>query len=154
MYLELIMKTKVPVNPMNVAVFFDTIEFKLPETFRMGFSLIKTYINKEDEDNPEDDICKIKIECHNFDYEVFKDDYDEFGLKEDDFNYDYLTSIMGNAEVSSILVDCVDASVNDDEFIPVDIERVRLYFDEYESPKVIDVTERITSECKAFINYD
>ncbi len=157
MHLELILKTKVPVNPMNVAVFFDTIEFEIPETFRMEFSLIKTYITKEDESSPEDDICKIKIECRDFDYEAFKDDYDELGLKEDDFNYDHLISIMGNADVTFISVNCVDTSTDDDEFIPTEIERVRFYFDEYENPKVIkaiDVTARITSECKAFINYE
>lgn len=143
MYAEIIFETRIPIaNPENLIVSLDTIEFMVPELFRLDFSTIRTKIYTRN-----DGICELKVYGFDFNYETFKADYEKLGIEPDGFVYEYFKSLFDKLEVTEIIADCSDKS-RKLLTIPLCLKNIKLYFDHIGGYVAIDFTPKVCSPSK------
>ena len=143
MYAEIVFETRIPiVNPENLIVSLDTIEFRVPELLRLDFSTIRTTIYKRN-----DGTCELKVYGFDFDYETFKADYEKLGIEPDGFVYEYFKSLFDKLKVTEIIVDCSDKSKKLLS-IPLCLKKIKLYFDHIGGDIAIDFTQKVTAQCR------
>lgn len=143
MYAEIVFETRIPiVNPENLIVSLDTIEFRVPELLRLDFSTIRTTIYKRN-----DGTCELKVYGFDFDYETFKADYEKLGIEPDGFVYEYFKSLFDKLKVTEIIVDCSDKRKKLLS-IPLCLKDIKLYFDHIGGDIAIDFTQKVTAQCR------
>ena len=143
MYAEIVFETRIPiVNPENLIVSLDTIEFRVPELLRLDFSTIRTTIYKRN-----DGVCELKVYGFDFDYETFKADYEKLGIEPDGFVYEYFKSLFDKLKVTEIIADCSDKSKKLLS-IPLCLKKIKLYFDHIGGDIAIDFTQKVTAQCR------
>lgn len=143
MYAEIVFETRIPiVNPENLIVSLDTIEFRVPELLRLDFSTIRTTIYKRN-----DGTCELKVYGFDFDYETFKADYEKLGIEPDGFVYEYFKSLFDKLKVTEIIVDCSDKSKKLLS-IPLCLKKIKLYFDHIGGYVAINFTPKVTAQCR------
>ena len=143
MYAEIVFETRIPiVNPENLIVSLDTIEFRVPELLRLDFSTIRTTIYKRN-----DGTCELKVYGCDFDYETFKADYEKLGIEPDGFVYEYFKSLFDKLKVTEIIVDCSDKRKKLLS-IPLCLKDIKLYFDHIGGDIAIDFTQKVTAQCR------
>lgn len=143
MYAEIVFETRIPiVNPENLIVSLDTIEFRVPELLRLDFSTIRTTIYKRN-----DGVCELKVYGFDFDYETFKADYEKLGIEPDGFVYEYFKSLFDKLKVTEIITDCSDKSKKILS-IPLCLKGIKLYFDHIGGYVAIDFTPKVTAQCR------
>ena len=143
MYAEIVFETRIPIaNPENLIVSLDTIEFMVPELFRLDFSTIRTKIYTRN-----DGICELKVYGYDFNYETFKADYEKLGIEPDGFVYEYFKSLLNKLEVTEIIADCLDKS-RKLLSIPLCLKDIKLYFDHTGGDTAIDFTPKVTAQCR------
>ena len=90
MYAEIVFETGIPIlNPKDLIISLDTIEFMVPELLRLDFSIIRSKIYTRN-----DGICELKVYGYDFNYETFKADYEKLGIEPDGFVYGYFKSLL------------------------------------------------------------
>ena len=148
-YSKLVLKTLKPIdNPDDLILSLDSIEFHIPEILRLDFSRTSVYIHKDD-----NGICEFEVYGTDFDYDTFKADYEKLGLKEEDFNESYFDLILSeNFRVTEVNVSCRDRK-HDGKHIPLEIEKIQLFFENEIGETVVDLTSKVTAGCIEMISY-
>lgn len=143
MYAEIVFETGIPIlNPKDLIISLDTIEFNVSELLRLDFSTIRTKIYMRN-----DGICELKVYGFDFDYETFKADYEKLGIEPDGLVYEYFKSLFDKLKVTEIIANCSDKS-KELLSIPLCLKEIKLYFDHVGGDIAIDFTPKVTTQCR------